>query len=146
METASNPFRLRSPWPADIAMSPERKAIILPVVIITVGTGWLLTTLKVAPGIDWVWTLSLAIVGFLTFAAGGFDKVTVVIGPLFIIASCLSILRQTGRLHFDVEVPILVITAGILLLIARLPAIPPPVWASGARQERDGGDGRGGAN
>jgi hypothetical protein len=37
-------------------------------------------------------------------------------------------LRQTGRLTVNTEVPILVIVAGVLLLIARLPAIPVPEW------------------
>ena len=109
-------------------MKPDKKTLIPPVLLMTVGTGWLLTTLGVAPGIDWLWTLGLAIVGLLTFAVGGFDKVTVVIGPFFIIASFLSILRQTGRLRPDVEVPILVIVAGVLLLVARAPAIPVPKW------------------
>jgi hypothetical protein len=96
--------------------------------MIAVGVGWLLTALGVVPGINWVWTLSLTIVGLLAFLVGGFDKVTVVIGPFFIIASCLSMLRQMDRLKLDVEVPILVIIAGVLLLIARTPAIPVPEW------------------
>lgn len=104
------------------------KTIVLPVLIITIGSGWLLTTLGVGPGIDWVWTLALAVVGLLTFGLGGIDKVTVVVGPFFLIASCLSVLRQTGRLETDIEVPLLVILVGVLLLVARLPAIPPPKW------------------
>ena len=109
-------------------MTPDKKTLLLPILLITVGAEWLLTTLGVTPGIDWVWTLGLAVVGLLTFAVGGFDKVTVVFGPFFIFASCLSILRQTDRLHVDIEVPILVIIAGVLLLIARMPAIPIPKW------------------
>ena len=109
-------------------MNPDKKTLLVPILLITVGAGWLLTTLEVVPGIDWVWTLGLAVVGLLTLAVGGFDKVTVVIGPFFILASCLSILRQTDRLHLDVEVPMLVILAGILLLVARSPAIPAPEW------------------
>jgi len=109
-------------------MKPDRKTLILPFLLIAVGAGWLLTTLGVAPGIDWIWTLGLAIVGLLTLAVSGIDKVSVVIGPLFIFASSLSILRQTGRLRFDVEIPILVILAGVLLLVARMPAIPIPKW------------------
>ena len=109
-------------------MKPDNKTLLIPILLITVGVGWLLTTLGVAPGIDWVWTLGLAVVGLLTVAVGGFDKVTVVIGPFFILASCLSILRQTDRLHLDIEVPILVIIVGILLLVARTPAIPIPKW------------------
>lgn len=109
-------------------MKPAKKTLLLPITLITVGTGWLLTTLDIAPNIDWVWTLGLAVVGLLTFAISGIDKVTVVVGPFFIIASLLSVLRQTGKLPFDVEVPVLVITSGVLLLLARLPVIPIPNW------------------
>ena len=109
-------------------MMPDKKTLLLPILLITVGAGWLLTTLGVLPGIDWVWTLGLAVTGLLTFAVSGFDKVTVVIGPFFIVASCLSILRQTKGLPPGIEVPILVISVGVLLLVARTPAIPSPKW------------------
>jgi hypothetical protein len=109
-------------------MRPDKKTLILPLLLIAVGSGWLLTTLGVAPGINWIWTLGLAVVGFLTFALGGLDKFTVVAGPFFILASSLSVLRQTDRLRLDVEVPILVIAVGLLLMIARLPSIPIPAW------------------
>lgn len=109
-------------------MKPDKKTLLLPALLITIGTGWLLSTLGVAPGIDWVWTLGLAVVGVLTFAVLGIDKVTVVVGPFLLLASGFSILRQTSRLGMDVEIPILVIVAGVLLLIARSPAIPIPSW------------------
>ncbi len=126
-------------------MTPDRKAILFPFLLITVGTGWLLTTLGIAPGIDWVWTLCLAAIGFLSFVLGGIDKVTIVVGPFFILGSCLSILRQTGRLPFDVEVPILVIISGFLLLLASLPIIPVPKWVIPQSESEDPGvdrDGR----
>ncbi|HBL43466.1 hypothetical protein [Gimesia sp.] len=106
----------------------DRKTLILPLLIIGIGTGWLLTTLGIVPGINWIWTLGLAVVGVLSFAVSGIDKSTVLIGPFFIIASCLSVLRQTGRITLDVEVPTLVIVIGILLLVARSKAIPLPDW------------------
>jgi hypothetical protein len=109
-------------------MKPDKKSLILPILLIAVGVGWLLGTLGVMPHIDWVWTLGLAVAGLLSFIVGGLDKVTVVIGPFFIMASLLSVLRQTGRLPLNVEVPVLVILAGVLLLIARFPAIPVPDW------------------
>jgi hypothetical protein len=96
--------------------------------LITVGIGWLLTTIGVAPGVNWVWTLGLAIVGVLTIVGAGFDKVTFVVGAFLVVTSLLSVLRQTDRLSIDVEVPILVIVAGVLLLIARSSAIPFPKW------------------
>lgn len=124
-------------------MKPDKKSLLLPILLITLGTGWLLTTLGVAPGIDWIWTLGLAVFGLATFALAGVDKVTIVVGPFFLIASCLSILRQTDRLLLNVEVPILVIVVGVLLLVAHIPAIPVPHWvvrasrASGLDPEKD---------
>ena len=119
----------------DTPMNADKKTLILPFLLIAVGAGWLLTTLGIAPGVDWIWTLGLAAVGLLTFSVSGLDKITVVLGPLFILASSLSILRQTGRLHLDIEVPILVIVAGVLLLAARSPAIPIPRWVIPAPKE-----------
>jgi hypothetical protein len=109
-------------------MKPDKKSLLLPILLITIGVGWLLSTLGVAPRIDWIWTLGLAAAGVLTFAIGGLDKATVVIGPFFLAASCLSVLRQLGRLALDIEVPILVIFVGVLMLIARMPSIPSPKW------------------
>jgi len=106
----------------------DKRTLIIPILLITLGVGWLLTTIGVVPEINWVWTLGLFLVGILTFALAGFDKVTVVVGPFFLVASFLSILRQTGRLRIDLEIPLLVITAGVLMLIARLRSIPIPTW------------------
>lgn len=106
----------------------DKRTVILPVLLIAIGTGWLLTSIGVMPGIDWVWILSLGVFGILAFLLSGFDKVSVVVGPFFILTSFLSILRQPGRLSMDVEVPILVIVVGVLLLIARSSAVPAPRW------------------
>jgi hypothetical protein len=67
-------------------------------------------------------------VGLLSFVLAGFDKVSVVLGPFFLLASGLSVLRQTGHLALRIELPILVTLAGALLLIARLPKIPVANW------------------
>lgn len=100
----------------------------IPILIIALGVGWLLTVEQVGAGINWIWTIMLGVVGILAFVVSGFDKVTVVIGPFFLIASILSLLRQAGQLRVDVEVPVLVITIGILLLIAQQRMIPAPAW------------------
>lgn len=109
-------------------MKSDAKTLFVPILVIAIGAGWLLSVLNVVPEIDWIWTLSLAIAGVFTFVIGGFDKLTMVVGPFFIAASCLSVLRQTGRLSIDLEVPILVILIGVLLLIARFPWVPMPNW------------------
>ncbi|KAA0134825.1 hypothetical protein FYZ48_20185 [Gimesia chilikensis] len=112
---------------AEIAAS-NRKTLVIPLLIIAIGTGWLLTTLNIVPGLNWIWILGLAITGLTSFAVSGIDKSSVLIGPFFLIASTLSVLRQIGYVTFNVEIPILVIVIGCLLLIARSPSIPLPKW------------------
>jgi hypothetical protein len=102
--------------------------VVIPILIIAVGVGWLLTARGVAPGINWVWTLSLGVIGILTFVLSGLDKVSVVVGPFFLLASVLSVLRQTENLSLELEIPLLVIAIGVLLLGAQLPVIPKPGW------------------
>ncbi|MCR9232859.1 hypothetical protein [Gimesia chilikensis] len=112
---------------AEIAAS-NRKTLVIPLLIIAIGTGWLLTTLNIVPGLNWIWILGLAITGLTSFAVSGIDKSSVLIGPFFLIASTLSVLRQIGYVTFNIEIPILVIVIGCLLLIARSPSIPLPKW------------------
>lgn len=108
---------------------PSRGLLVLAVLIITLGVGWLLTALAVGPGIEWVWTLGLGAAGVLTFVlSGGLDKLSVVFGPFLLVGSVLSIFRQAGSLRIDIEVPILVIVLGALLLIAQMPFVPLPRW------------------
>jgi len=123
-------------------MTAEKRTLVFPVLLIAVGVGWLLTALEVGPGICWPWTLGLAAVGLLAFVASGWDKVSVVVGPFLIAASCLSLLRQTGRLSIDVEVPVLTIVAGVLLLVARSRAIPVPTWIIEEPSRNDQGEPR----
>lgn len=109
-------------------MDARKSTLVVPVLMIAVGTGWLLGTLEIIPNINWIWTAGLAAAGLLPFIASGVDKVSVVIGPTFLVASILSVLRQTEKISFDMEVPILVIVAGVLMIVARAPAFPSPAW------------------
>jgi hypothetical protein len=109
--------------------SNSRAPLVIPILIIAIGVGWLLTAQGFAPGVNWIWTLGLGVVGILVFVvSSGVDKVSVVIGPFFLLASLLSVLRQTGQMSMDIEIPILVISIGVLLLVARFPVIPKPAW------------------
>ncbi len=107
-------------------MSESRKRFVVPSLVILLGITWLLNVLKIIPGVDWIWTVGLAAVGILTLVVGGLNKLTVVIGPFFMVTSVCSILRQTGRLEIDREVPILTIVLGCLLLLVQLVNLPPP--------------------
>ncbi|MDP1796450.1 MAG: hypothetical protein Q8K78_03170 [Planctomycetaceae bacterium] len=108
---------------------PSKGPFVLSILIITVGIGWLLSAQGIGRGIDWVWTMGLGVIGFLTFIlSGGCDKLSVVLGPFFLVSSLLSVLRQTGQLNINTEMPILVILMGVLLMIAQSRRIPPPSW------------------
>jgi hypothetical protein len=109
-------------------MADKLKSIGVPLVIITLGLGWLLTTQNVIPGVNWVWVLGLGVTGVLVLAAGGIDKVTVVVGPFLMTATVFSLLRQTGRMSVDTEVPLLIIALGMLMIPAKLLPIPTPAW------------------
>ena len=123
---------------AEGAQNPTKGPLILGILIITVGVGWLLTAQGFAPGIDWIWTLGLGIAGILAFiVCGGVDKASVIAGPFFLIASLLSILRQTGRLETNIEVPILVIIVGVLIVIAQMSFVPAPRWATPRSQAKE---------
>jgi hypothetical protein len=119
-----------------------RGPLILAILIITVGVGWLLTAWGYAPGINWIWTLGLGAIGVLTFIlSGGIDKLSIIVGPFFLVGSILSVLRQTEQLKIDIELPILVILIGLLIFIAQLSIIPLPKWvgplSDAARKSRD---------
>ena len=110
-------------------MNSGKSTMAVPLLMIVVGIGWLLSTLGIfPPEINWIWTAGLAAAGIMPFAISGIDKVNVVIGPWFLSASVLSVLRQSGQLTFDVEVPILVIIGGLLMIVARASAFPSPKW------------------
>ena len=109
-------------------MQNDRSTLILGVLLVAVGGGWLLSSLGFIPTVDWAWTLGLAVIGILVVTLSGFDKVSFVVSGFFGLASLFSILRQTRLLSMDVEVPLLVLSAGLLLLMARSRAIPMPRW------------------
>jgi hypothetical protein len=106
----------------------DRTALVLGLLLVALGGGWLLSSLGFIPMVDWAWTLGLAVVGVLAVTLSGLDKVSFVVGGFFGLASVFSVLRQVGTLSPAVEVPALVLSAGVLLLLARSPALPLPRW------------------
>jgi len=111
------------------------KGIVLAILIMALGAAWLLNTLHVLGGVDWVWTGSIGAAGILTLAWTKVNKVTFLVGSFLLIGSVFSVLRQRGQISPDVEVPILVIVFGVLFLVAQLPMIPLPEVIVKAREE-----------
>ena len=100
--------------------------IIVAVLVIALGIAWLLNILDVIPGVDWFWTGGLAAAGILLMAANGINKFTFVFGPFLLVSSVFSLLRQTGRLRTNIEMPVLFIIFGVLFLLSLLLPLPTP--------------------
>jgi hypothetical protein len=106
--------------------SIQKKGIAVSLLVIVVGTGWLLDVYHVMSGVNWIWTGGLGLAGILALVLGGLNQLTILIGPFLLVGSILSILRQTGWLSVNVEVPILLIVFGILLLLSYVSRLPLP--------------------
>jgi hypothetical protein len=111
---------------ARAVMNMKMKGLIAPVLVIMLGATWLLNILQVLPGVDWIWTVGLAVVGVLTLLVGGVNKLTAVVGPFLMVGSICSLLRQLDLLAVDREIPILTIVLGVLMLIAQVLSLPVP--------------------
>ena len=109
-------------------MQQDRTSLILGVLLVAVGGGWLLSSLGFMPTVDWAWSLGLAVAGVLAIVPSGFDKVSFVVAGFFGLASVLSVLRQMEVVKVEVEIPALVLASGVLLIAARSEAIPLPRW------------------
>jgi len=97
----------------------EGGSMVVALLVIAVGVGWLLSASRVVPGVNWAWVLALGVLGLLTLVLGGIDKLTVVVGPFLVALAVFSLLRQTGRIGVEKEIPSLLVIFGLLLLVAR---------------------------
>jgi len=118
-------------------METSKQPIIGAILLIILGSGWLLNNLDLIPGVNWIWILALGVLGIITIAFGGINKLTVIGGPFLMIASVLSMLRQTDRMELDHEIPILMIVLGLLSLVSFVSPIPEPPWFSENRPKVD---------
>lgn len=96
----------------------------LPIVLIVLGVAWLLNSLNWLPEIHWVWIAGLAGAGIAIMVLDGLTKSSIVAGPLLILAGILSFCRQYYGFGWRFMIPIMLISAGVLMLIARSPSIP----------------------
>lgn len=109
-------------------MTPSKQPLIVALLLIILGCGWLLNNLEIVPGVNWIWTLGLGLIGVAWLAWGGINKLTAVVGPFLISASILSYLRQTGDLAERHELPGLMVLLGLLIMVSYCRCIPAPSW------------------
>jgi hypothetical protein len=96
----------------------------LPIVLIVLGAAWLLNSLNWLPEIHWIWIVGLAGAGIAIMVLDGVTKSSVVAGPLLMLAGLLSFCRQYYGLGWRFMIPIMLISAGVLMLVARSASIP----------------------
>lgn len=97
---------------------------IIPALVVVFGVIWLLDTMGVTPPLGLVWIAGLAAIGIAVFASRGFNTETFPWGTFFIACAGCSALRQAGIIDFRIELPLLVITLGVLLGINQTGIIP----------------------
>jgi hypothetical protein len=103
----------------------SKPAIAISLLIMGLGIGWLLNTMKVFGGqIDWIWVSGLGLSGILLLSLAKLDRFNFVVGTSLIICSILALLRQTNVIQINIEAPILFISVGLLLLLAHLFRLP----------------------
>lgn len=109
----------------------------LPVLLITIGAAWLLNSLNWMPDVHWLWIVGLAGAGMAILFLDGFTKSSVVAGPLLILAGGMSFAHQYYGLGWRFIVPTMLLVAGLLMLLARLPRVPASRHFQRKRDRRD---------
>lgn len=103
-------------------------ALFVPVLLVLIGLGWLLGASGILPeGVNWLWVGLLALAGG-AIIAGGWNRLSAVVGPMLLLGAALSTLRQMGHLQPKLETPILVIAVGLLLIYIRVADVRMPSW------------------
>ncbi len=101
------------------------RRFLVPLILMAVGAGWLLSELKIVDLGRLVWTLSLLFSGLAIFAYLGFSRSTFVVAGFLVCASIMSLLRYRGVFTFETEMPTLVIILGVLMAINQTRLVPP---------------------
>jgi hypothetical protein len=96
----------------------------LPIILIALGGAWLLNSLNWLPSMHMLWILGLGGAGVGILLLDGITKSSIVAGPLLIIAGFLSFFYEYYELGWRFIIPLMLISAGVLMLVARSSRIP----------------------
>ncbi|MBC7499812.1 MAG: hypothetical protein H7315_04860 [Herminiimonas sp.] len=96
----------------------------MPILLIAIGGAWLLHSLNWMPDVQWLWIIGLAGSGLAILILDGITKSSLLAGPLLILAGFLSFFRQYHGLGWRFIVPAMLVSAGMLMLVARTDAVP----------------------
>lgn len=95
-----------------------------PIVLMALGSLFLLHSLDLVPSMRWLWIVGLLAAGVMVLIADGITKSSIVVGPLLILAGVLQFFSMHSGLAYNIIIPLMMIALGGLLLVARSDAIP----------------------
>ena len=100
------------------------KNFIGPISLFLVGVCLLLTRLANFPAEKVLWTGGWAIAAIYVFTSKGFNKSSFIWGSMWLSFSILSVVRYKTDMKADVEIPIIIMIAGLLWAINKTPLVP----------------------
>jgi hypothetical protein len=96
----------------------------LPITLIIVGLVWLAWHFRFLPDVDWVIGIGFIVGGAGVLIVDGINKGSIVSGPILMGVGVAWLLHDQYRASWSVMIPLLLVLAGVLMLIARDPRIP----------------------
>lgn len=96
-----------------------------PVALIVFGAAWLAWDQGWLANVQVVFAFAVAVVGLAILITEGINRTTVVSGPILIYIGLAWYAHIEGYISYRLLWPVGVIVLGLLLLISRLPGVPP---------------------
>ena len=105
----------------------------LPITLICIGLIWLVWRMGWFPDKDWLIGMGFIAAGVATLVMDGITRNSIVVGPFLAAVGGAWLLRDEYHMAWSLIPPLLLILLGSLMLLARLPAIPPARSKTAAR-------------
>jgi hypothetical protein len=96
----------------------------LPITLIVVGAVWLVWRMGWMPDKDWLIGSAFIAGGVGVLLVDRITKNSIVVGPFLIMIGLSWLAHDSYRVAWTLLMPVLLISLGVLMLVARSPAIP----------------------
>lgn len=119
-----------------------KTSVSLPIVLITLGSLWFLKSTYLLPETSTLLALLLAAAGVILFVIDGFNKSSLVTGPMLMYGGAAVYLYDSAGLRLSHVLSLGMVLMGILLLLARSDRIPERSQRQRVPERQLNGDGR----
>jgi hypothetical protein len=96
----------------------------LPITLIVVGLIWLCWYFGWFRDVDWLVSIGFIAGGIAVMVMDRITKNSIVVGPLLMAIGVAWLVHDRYRLSWALLIPLLLVLLGVLMLVARNPAIP----------------------